>query len=64
MDHLAGLHLNYRKCCWVQHGTEERQSLWYWFSENCGEFREKQMVRFAKYVGTMIGPDGFHQKSG
>ena len=27
-------------------------------SENCGEFREMEIVRHAKHVGTMIGPDG------
>ena len=59
VGHIAGLNLNYRKCCWVQYGTEERQSLWHWISENCQEFREMQIVRYAKYVGTMIGPDGY-----
>ena len=58
VDHTAGLNLNYRKCCWVQYGNEERESLCHWISENCGEFREMQIVRQAKYVGTMIGPDG------
>ena len=57
-DYIAGLNLNYRKCCWVQYGTEERESLQTWISENCEEFREMQIVRHAKYVGTMIGPDG------
>ena len=56
MDYIAGLNLNYRKCCWVQYGTEERES--HWLSENCGEFREMQIVKHAKHVGTMIGPDG------
>ena len=59
VDHTAGLNLNYRKCCWVQYGSEERESLWHWLSENCEEFREMQFVRHAKYVGTMIGPDGY-----
>ena len=41
--------------------TEERDSLCDWLSENCGEFREMEIVRHAKHVGTMIGPDGhFH----
>ena len=56
VDHIAGLNLNYRKCCWVQYGTEERESLWHWLSENCVEFREMQIVRYVKHVGTMIGP--------
>ena len=47
-----------RKCCWVQYGTEGRESLWHWVSDNCEVFREMQIVRHAKYVGTMIGPDG------
>ena len=58
VDHIAGINLNYRKCCWVQCGTEERHSLRTWISENCEEFREIQIVRHAKYVGTMVGPDG------
>ena len=29
VGHIAGLNLNYRKCCWVQYGTEERESLWH-----------------------------------
>ena len=29
-----------------------------WISENCEESREMQIVRHAKYVGTMIGPHG------
>ena len=39
VDPIAGLNLNYRKCCWVQHGTEGRDSLRTWISENCDEFR-------------------------
>ena len=58
VDSIAGLNLNYRECCWVQHGTEGRDSLRTWISENCEEFREMQIVRHANYVGTMIGPDG------
>ena len=26
VDSIDGLNLNYRKCCWVQYGTEERDS--------------------------------------
>ena len=59
VNHIAGLNLNCRKCCWVQYGTEGRESLWHWLSEKCEEFREMQIVRYAKYVGTMIGPDGY-----
>ena len=58
VDYIAGLNLTYRKCCWVQFGTEERESLRTWNSENCEEFREMQIVRHGKNVGTMIGPDG------
>ena len=58
VDSISGLNLNYRKCCWVQYGTEEHDSLRTWISEKFEEFREMQIVRYAKYVGTMIGPDG------
>ena len=58
VDHIAGLNLNYRKCCCVQYGSEERESLLRWLSDNCEDFREMQVVRYARYVGTMIGPDG------
>ena len=58
VDSIAGLNLNYRKCYWLQYGTEERGSLRAWISENCEEFREMHFVRHAKHVGTMIGPDG------
>ena len=53
----------------VQYGTEGRESQWHWLLENCEEFGEMQIVRYAKYVGTMIGPDGYihrwtaHRKS-
>ena len=58
IDCIAGLNLNYRKCCWVLYGNEEHDSLRTWISENCEEFRDMQIVRHAKYVGTRIGPDG------
>ena len=57
IDCIAGLNLNYRKCCWVQYGTEEHDSLRTWISENCEEFREMQIVRHSKYV-PMIGSNG------
>ena len=50
VDPIAGLNLKYRKCCWVQYGTEGNDSLQTWISENCDEFREMQIVRHAKYV--------------
>ena len=59
VDHIAGVNLNCRKCCWVQYGSEGRESLRQWISENCEGFQEMQIVRHAKYVGTMIGPDGY-----
>ena len=58
VDQIGGLSLNHRKCCWVQYGSERRESLLIWFSENCEDFREMQVVKCAKYVGTMIGPEG------
>ena len=58
VDYITGLGLNYRKCCWVQYGNEEHYSLRTWMSESCEEFRDMQIVRHAKDVGNMIGPDG------
>ena len=58
VDIFAGLNLNYRKCCWVQYGSETRESLCTWIHENCREFRVMQIVKHAKYIGTMIGPEG------
>ena len=46
VDHIAGLNLNYCKCCWVQCGSEGRESLWHWLSVKCEEFREMQIVRY------------------
>ena len=40
VDYIAGLNLNYRRCCWVQYGNEELDSLRTWISENCEEFRD------------------------
>ena len=34
------------------------QSLLDWVATNCEEFREMKIVKYAKYVGTMIGPEG------
>ena len=59
VDSIAGLNLNYRKWCWVEYGTEGRDSLQTWISENCDDFREMQIVRHAKYVGTMMIPKGY-----
>ena len=56
---VPGCNLNFRKCCWLQYGNDELASLRTWISENCEEFRGMQIVRHAKYVGTMIGPDGY-----
>ena len=62
IEYIAGLILNYRKCCWVQYGTEGRDSPRTWISETCEEFRDMQIVRHAEYVGIMIGPIGhFHR---
>ena len=58
VDRVAGLHLNHRKCCWVQYGSESCQSLLDWVSTNCEEFREMKIVKYAEYVGTAIGPEG------
>ena len=48
VDHIAGLNWNHRKCCWVQYGSERRESLLNWLSDNCEDFREMQVVSYAK----------------
>ena len=35
VDQIAGLNLNHRKCCWVQYGCENCQSLLDWVATNC-----------------------------
>ena len=35
IDYIAGLNLNFRKCCWVQYGNDDLASLRTWISENC-----------------------------
>ena len=57
VDRVAGLNLDHRKCCWVQYGSESCQSLLDRVATNCEEFREMKAVKYAKCVGTMIGPD-------
>ena len=59
VDREAWLNLNYRKCCWVQYGSDCCHELLDWVSTNCEEFREMKMVEHAEYVGTMIGPEGY-----
>ena len=44
---------------WVQYGTEERESLWHWYLRIVENVVKMQIVRHAKYIGTMIGPDGY-----
>ena len=58
----AGLNLNHRTCCWVQFGSENCHELMGWVSTNFEEFREMKTVKYAKYVGTMIGPEGHIQR--
>ena len=58
VDSVAGLNLSHRKCYWVQYGNDSCQELFDWVSTNCGEFREMKIVKYSKYVGTMIGPEG------
>ena len=42
----------------MQYGSERRESLLNWLSDNCEDFRDMQLVRYAMYVCSMIGPDG------
>ena len=52
------LNLNCRKCCWVKCGRERCESLLNRVATNCEEFREMKAVKYAMYVGTMIGLEG------
>ena len=45
-------------CCWVQHGDDSYQDLLEWISTRFGEFCEMKIVKHARSVGTMIGPEG------
>ena len=38
--------------------TPRCESLLNWLSDNCEDLREMKVVKYAKYVGTMIGPEG------
>ena len=57
VDRVAGLNLNHRKCCWVQYDNDNYHELLDWVSTNCEEFREMKIVKYANYVGNMIGPE-------
>ena len=59
VDRVAGLNLNHRKCCWVQYGNDSCHELLNWVATNCEEFHEMKIVKCARYVGTMIGPEGY-----
>ena len=56
MDQISGLNLNHRKFCWVQYGSERCEFRLNWLTDNCEVFRDMQVVKCVKYVGT--GPDG------
>ena len=62
VDRVSGLNLNRRKCCWVQHGSDSCHELLNCVSTKCDEFREMKIVKYAKYVGTMIGPEGYFHR--
>ena len=57
VDRLAGLDLNHQNCCWVQYGSENCHDLLGWVSTNCEELGEMKIVKYAKYVGTVIEPE-------
>ena len=59
IDSITGMNLNHRQSCWVQYGNDTCEQLVDWVATNWGEFREMKISKVAKYVGTMIGPDGY-----
>ena len=44
---------------WYNMATTAVMSCWNSASTNCEEFRERKIVKYAKYVVTMIGPEGY-----
>ena len=44
VDDIAGLNLNYRKCCWVQYGTEGRESLWHLLDYFLTDYMSKTLL--------------------
>ena len=54
VDWLSRLNLNLKNRRWVQYGTEECQDLLNWVVTSCNEFRGMKIVKYARYVGTMI----------
>ena len=58
VDRVAGLNFNHQKCCCVQYGSDSCLELLNRLATNCEEFREMKIVKYVKYVGTMIGPEG------
>ena len=58
VDQIDGLTLNRRKSYWVQYGSESCQSLLDCVATNCENFERMKIAKYAKYVGTMIGPEG------
>ena len=62
VDQNAGLNLKHLTCCWVQYGSESCQSLSDWVATNREEFREMKIFKYARYVGTTIGPEGYFHR--
>ena len=59
VDRVSGLNPNHRKCCWVQYGSVSCHEFLNWVATHCQEFREMKIVKCARSVGTMIGPEGY-----
>ena len=58
VDQIDGPTLNRRKSYWVQYGSESCQSSLDCVATNCENFERMKIAKYAKYVGTMIGPEG------
>ena len=59
VDRVARHNLNHRKCYWAQYGSGSCHELLNWVGTNCEELCEMKIVKYANYVGTMIGPEGY-----
>ena len=59
VDRVTGLNLNHLKFCPLHYGSDCCRELLNCVATNCEEFREMMIVKSARYVGTMIGPEGY-----
>ena len=57
VDRVTGLNLDHLKFFVVDYDSDSCRALLSCVATNCEEFREMKIVKSARYVGTMIGPE-------